>query len=95
MIKKLKGIWKELGRSIFVGDRYDKNMRGIAIGAALIVIVNIITGTLNLIDKNITGSISNIVLILSFSLVFVFIVFLKKRRLALTFTVFAVVAIYS
>ena len=51
MIKKIKNIWKELGRSIFVGDRYDKNMRGIAIGAALIVIVNLITGTLNLLEK--------------------------------------------
>ena len=95
MITKLKKIWKELGRSIFVGDRYEKNMRGIAIGAALIVIVNLITGTLNLIDKNHLGAISNIVLIVSFTLVFLFIVVFKKRKIALAFTVFAVIAIYT
>ena len=95
MIKYLKRIWAELGRSIFVGDRYAKNMRGIAIGAALIVIVNIITGTLNLLDKNHLGAISNIVLIVSFSLVFLFIVVFKKRKLALTFTVIAVIGIYT
>ena len=95
MIKKFKNIWKELGRSIFVGDRYDKNMRGIAIGAALIVIVNLITGTLNLLDKNHLGAISNLVLIISFTLVFLFIVVFKKRVIALSFTVFAVVLIYT
>ena len=41
--KKIAGIWAELGRSIFVGDRYQKNMRGIAIGAALIVVMNLLS----------------------------------------------------
>lgn len=95
MIKKIKNLWKELGRSIFVGDRYDKNMRGLAIGAALIVIVNLITGTLNLLEKNHLGAISNLVLIISFTLVFLFIVVFKKRTIALTFTVFAVMLIYT
>ena len=95
MIKFFKKIWKDLGRSIFVGDRYAKNMRGIAIGAALIVIVNLITGTLNILDNNHLGAISNLVLIVSFSLVFLFIVVFKKRKIALTFTVFAVVLIYT
>lgn len=95
MVKKLKKIWSDLGRSIFVGDRYEKNMRGIAIGAALIVIVNLITGTLNLLDKNHLGAISNLVLIISFTLVFLFIVVFKKRKIALTFTVFAVLLIYT
>ena len=95
MLKFFKKAWEDLGRSIFVGDRYDKNMRGIAIGAALIVIVNLITGTLNLLDNNHLGAISNLVLIVSFSLVFLFIVVFKKRKLALTFTVFAVIGIYT
>ena len=95
MLKYFKNIWADLGRSIFVGDRYEKNMRGIAIGAALIVIVNLITGTLNLLDNNHLGAISNLVLIVSFSLVFLFIVVFKKRKLALTFTVFAVIGIYT
>ena len=95
MIKKIKNLWQELGRSIFVGDRYDKNMRGIAIGAALIVIVNLITGTLNLLEKNHLGAISNLVLIISFTIVFLFIVVFKKRTIALTFTVFAVMLIYT
>ena len=94
-MNKIKKMWSELGRSIFVGDRYEKNMRGIAIGAALIVVVNLITGTLNLIDNNISSVISSSVLIVSFSIIFILIAILKKRKLALTLAVIATVAIYT
>ena len=44
----LKNIWKELGRSIFVGERYIANLRGLAFGGALIVILSVVTGYMNL-----------------------------------------------
>ena len=51
MIRYLKQVWADLGRSIFVGERREKNMLGIAIGAALIVVVNLITGTIKQIGR--------------------------------------------
>ena len=74
MIRFFKKLWADLGRTIFVGDRYKKNMVGIAIGAALIVAVNLVTGSINLIQKNYWAALSSAVLIAFFSLVFVFIV---------------------
>ena len=37
MIRILREIWRDLGRSILVGERYEKNMRGITLVALLIV----------------------------------------------------------
>ena len=95
MIHFFKKLWADLGRSIFVGDRYKKNMVGIAIGAALIVIVNLVTGSINLIQKNYWAALSSAVLIAFFSLVFVFIVAFKKRTIALSLAAIGVVIIYS
>ena len=71
MIRYLKKLWKDLGRSIFVGDRLKKNMVGIAIGAALIVVVNLVTGSINLVQENYWAALSSLVLITFFSLVFI------------------------
>ena len=95
MIRWLKKIWADLGRTIFVGDRYKKNMVGIAIGAALIVAVNLVTGSINLAQENYWAALSSLVLILFFSLVFVFIVAFKKRTIALALAAIGVVIIYS
>ena len=95
MIRFLKSVWKDLGRTLFVGDRYKKNMVGLAIGAALIVVMNLITGTMNYIEQNMAGVISSLILIATFSVVFICIVVVKNRVVALTLTVIAVVLIYS
>ena len=95
MIGYLKKVWKDLGRTIFVGDRYKKNMVGIAIGAALIVVVNLVTGSINLAQKNYWAALSSGVLIAFFSLVFVFIVAFKKRTVALALAAIGVIIIYS
>ena len=68
----IRNIRDTLNQSIFVGERYEKNMLGIAIGAALIVVMNLITGPLNLIHGFVMGAISSGVLILFFSMIFFF-----------------------
>ena len=95
MFHFLKKVWKDLGRTIFVGDRYKKNMVGIAIGAALIVVVNLVTGSINLVQENYWAALSSAVLIAFFSLVFIFIVVFKKRTIALSLAAIGVVIIYS
>ena len=95
MIRYFKKIWADLGRSIFTGDRYEKNMRGLAVGALLIVVMNLITGSLNLAKGMVSGAVSSLILILVFLLVFFFIVVMKNRKVALFLTVFAVIGIYS
>ena len=45
MFRTLQEAWKDLDRSILVGERYEKNMRGIGVVGAVIVAVNLVTGT--------------------------------------------------
>ena len=47
MITFLRKIWKELGRSIFTGERYKANLRGLAFGSILIVLLSLVTGYMN------------------------------------------------
>ena len=48
--KTLKEIYHELDRDIYVGEHYERNMRGITYGAILIAVANVITGALNLMN---------------------------------------------
>ena len=48
LINSLNNLWKELGRSIFTGERYKANLRGLAFGSALIIILSVLTGYMNL-----------------------------------------------
>ncbi|MCR5053794.1 MAG: response regulator [Lachnospiraceae bacterium] len=50
MIDSIKYTWKELGRTIFVGERFKANIQGMAFGSVLIVIISVVTGYMNL-DK--------------------------------------------
>ena len=48
LINSINNLWKELGRSIFTGERYKANLRGLAFGSALIIILSALTGYMNL-----------------------------------------------
>lgn len=50
MKKGLRGIWEDLGRSIFEGERYERNMYGIKIAAILISAINLVTGSINMLN---------------------------------------------
>ena len=95
MIRKIQNLWAELSRSIFVGDRYEKNMRGLTIGAALIVLVNLATGFMNVKQGYTMGAVSSLVLIVSFSVVLFLIVVKKNRSFALAIALTAVIVIYT
>ena len=47
MIRK---TWKMLGRDIFVGERYEKNMRGIAIISLMVAMAGLVMFTVNMIS---------------------------------------------
>ena len=95
MKKLFKEVWADLGRSIFVGSRYEKNMRGLMIGAALIVIVNLFTGSINITKGYTMGAVSSLVLIVFFSTVFFFLTVKKNRKVALILTTIVVILVYS
>ncbi|MCR4793542.1 MAG: response regulator [Lachnospiraceae bacterium] len=47
-MSRVRKLWKELGRAIFVGERYKANVRSLAFGGALLVILSLVTGYINL-----------------------------------------------
>ncbi|MCR5675370.1 MAG: response regulator [Lachnospiraceae bacterium] len=47
-MKTLRNLWKELGRSIYTGERYRANLRSLTLGGALIIVLSVITGYINL-----------------------------------------------
>ena len=91
----LREIWRELGRSIFVGERHDKNLRGIGVGAMLIVVMNLITGSLNFVDGLYAAAISSLVLIVASSIILFFALVKKDRTIAVTIATVMMVVIYS
>ena len=94
MLKVLRETWAELGRTIFVGERFDKNVRGIAVGSGLIIVLNIITGIMNVREGLHMAAISSLTLIIA-SLLIIFFAVRKKRITAITIATVAVVIIYG
>ena len=95
MIEYLRGIVGELNRSIFVGERYEKNMRGITYAALLIIGVNVITGTINLMNGYPNIAIASAVFILS-GLTMLFFTRIKRNRTAAVITAsIAVVVLFT
>ncbi len=95
MIQLLRETWKDLGRSILTGERYDKNVRGITLVALLIVAVNVITGTLNLINRYYSAAAASFMFILTGLLILWFIRFRKNRNGAVITALVAVVIIFT
>ncbi|MBQ3374032.1 MAG: response regulator [Oscillospiraceae bacterium] len=91
LISSVMDTWRLLDRSIFVGTRYQKNMRGMGIVSLVIIIVGTIMSVLNIVQRYYQT------LIVSLCIVFVgclmyFFVKARKNREAASFTalVFAV-----
>ncbi len=85
----------ELNRSIFVGDYYAKNMRGITVCAILIVVMNIITGILNLRNGYYSAAITAPMFILAGLLMLYFTLIRKNRTGAVITAVVAVMIIFT
>ncbi len=83
MIKYLKNIWKELGRSIFEGERYKANLRGLAFGSVLIVVLSVVTGYMNLNKGYVREAATAIFGIISGLFALYFTVVKKDRRLTI------------
>ena len=95
LLRFFRDTWQELGRSIIVGDRYKKNVRGVAVGAAMIVAINLITGTMNLKNGYSKAAISSLILIIAGLLIIYLLLVAKKRDLALTIAAVAFSIIYT
>ncbi len=80
MIRYLKNIWKDLGRSIFEGERYKANLRGLAFGSVLIVVLSLVTGYMNLSKGYVREAITAILGVTAGLFAFFFTVMKKDRR---------------
>ncbi|MCR4875818.1 MAG: response regulator [Clostridiales bacterium] len=95
MIRILEETWRDLGRSILVGERYEKNMRGIMLVALLIVAVNIITGGLNLINGYYSAAATSPIFILAGLLILYYIRIRKSRTGAVVTAIIAMVIVFT
>ncbi len=83
MIRYLKNIWKELGHTIFTGERYKANLRGLAFGSVLIVVLSIVTGYMNLNKGYLREASTAILGVISGLFALFFTVVKKDRRLTI------------
>ena len=95
MFKRLKEIWNDLSRNILVGERYEKNMRGISLVASLIVVVNSITGFLNLKNGYYSAALTSPLFIFAGLLILYFIRIKQNRKGAVITALIAVVIIFT
>ena len=51
LTSSIKDTWRLLDRSIFVGERYQKNMRGMGIVSLIIIIIGTIMSVLNIVQR--------------------------------------------
>ena len=80
MIQTFRIIWTDLKKSILVGERYERNMRGIKLVALLIVIVNFITGELNLLSGFYSAAVTSPLFIVAGLLILYFTHFRQDRK---------------
>ena len=95
VIRYLKEIWRELGRSIFEGERYERSMMGITIGSLLIVAVNIVTGCINYANGYYSAALTAPVFIVAGLFILFFTVVRRDRRGAVAVALTAVVAVFT
>ncbi len=79
MVGRFRELRSSLRRSIFEGKRYENNMRGITFAALLIILVNIVTGSINLINGYAVAAVASAMFILSGALI-LFLTCVKKSR---------------
>ena len=95
MFEKLREILKQLDRSIFEGERYERNMRGITLVAVFIVVLNAITGPLNLMNGYIGVFVASTLFGIA-GLVMLFFARFKRNRTGAVVTAFiSVIALFT
>lgn len=95
VIRRLREVWRDLNRSIFEGKRYENSMRGISFVALLIVVVNFITGSLNLMNGFASAAIASAMFILAGLLILALAYFKKNRTGAVITALVAVIVIFT
>ena len=80
MLRVLKRIWEDLGKSIYKGERYERNLRGITLVGLLLVVVNVITGAINLVNNYYSAAMTAPLFIAAGLLILFFSHFRQSRR---------------
>ena len=91
LTSSIKDTWRLLDRSIFVGERYQKNMRGMGIVSLIIIIIGTIMSVLNIVQRYYQTLIVSLCIVFVGCLMYYF-VNTRKNREAASFTalVFAI-----
>ncbi len=95
MAEYLRRTWRELGRSLFEGERYTRNMRGITLVAVLLAAVNAVTGFINLRNGYYHAAATAPAFILAGLIILYFTLIRKQRTGAVVTAILAVVAVFT
>ena len=87
MIRK---TWKMLGRDIFVGERYEKNMRGIAIISLMVAMAGLVMFTVNMISGQYLVGLTSVAFMLTGVVVYFIVTVMHNRRAAMVVTIVGV-----
>ena len=95
MKKAIQKIWETLNQSIFVGDRYEKNLRNMMVTAIILIVMGFVMGLLNIIQKQYLIALSPILIFFSALISFITIRYFRRRDIAVIFTIIVVIVILT
>lgn len=86
MTRKLREIWSIVNRNIFVGDRYEKNLRNIAAGASIVMVIGLVMSLINLAQDQFMMALTCLLILVAGAMSYIFAARLKKREVTVVAT---------
>lgn len=95
MKKELQAIKNNLNRNIYTGDRLEKNLRNIRVTAAIIVVMGVVMGLLNILQKQYTIAISPLCIMAAGIVSYISVARYKRREVAIAAMTAAVIVVLT
>ena len=95
MKEKIREIMDTLNQSIFVGDRYEKNLRNMAVTAVIVMIMGLVMTMLNIAQKQYLIAISPAVILVCGTAALIVIRRFRRRDIAVIITVIMVIFVLT
>ena len=95
MTKKIREIWETVNRSIFVGERYERNLRNIAAISSIVMILGLVMALVNLAQDQIIMSLTCLLILIAGAFCYNFVVRYRKREGAIIIVAIGVVMVLT
>lgn len=91
----IRTIWETLDQSIFVGERYEKNLRNLAFASSVLIVIGLVMGFLNVWQMQYLTAMSALVIFISGMVSFIAVRCFRHRDIAVISTIVAVILVLT